>query len=88
MVCGFVAKPVFIIFFFCCFLQTIQDAFDDFQKDRSRLEGYEKQDDMRCFYNTLPNVKHGTTSYIIKAVVKNLLDGDIKVSTDDMCAIS
>ncbi|KAL4234418.1 hypothetical protein ACF0H5_006065 [Mactra antiquata] len=68
--------------------RTIQDAFEDFQKDRSKFEGYEKQDDMRFFYNTLPNVKHGTTSYIIKAVVKNLLDGDIKVTTDDMCCIS
>jgi len=68
--------------------QTIQDAFEEYQKDRSRLEGQEKQDDMRCFYNTLPNIKHGTTSYIIKAVVKNLLEGDIKVSMEDMCCIA
>ncbi|WAR11576.1 KPBB-like protein [Mya arenaria] len=64
--------------------KTISDAFEEFQKDRSRLEGDEKQDDMRQFFNTLPNIKHGTTSYIIKAVVKNLLDGDIKVSMEDM----
>jgi phosphorylase kinase alpha/beta subunit len=69
-------------------LQAIQDAFEEFQKDRNRLEGHEKQDDMRCFFNTMPNIKHGTTSYIIKAVVKNLLDGDIKVSVDEMCTIS
>ncbi|XP_053402296.1 phosphorylase b kinase regulatory subunit beta-like isoform X7 [Mercenaria mercenaria] len=68
--------------------RAIQDAFEEFQKDRSRLDGHEKQDDMRCFFNTMPNVKHGTTSYIIKAVVKNLLDGDIKVSMEDMCCIS
>ncbi|XP_052816202.1 phosphorylase b kinase regulatory subunit beta-like isoform X2 [Mya arenaria] len=68
--------------------KTISDAFEEFQKDRSRLEGDEKQDDMRQFFNTLPNIKHGTTSYIIKAVVKNLLDGDIKVSMEDMCAIT
>ena len=69
-------------------MQTIQDAFDDFQRDRSQLEGHEKQDDMKCFFNTQPNIKHGTTGYIVKAVVKNLLDGDIKVSTDDLCCIS
>ena len=69
-------------------MQTIADAFEEFQKDRSRLEGEEKQDDMRRFFNTLPNVKRGTSSYIIKAVVKNLLDGDIKVSVEDMCSIA
>lgn len=68
--------------------KTIQDAFDEFQKDRSQLDGHEKQDDMRCFFNTMPNIKHGTTSYIVKAVVKNLLDGEIKVSMEDMCCVS
>ncbi|XP_052222503.1 phosphorylase b kinase regulatory subunit beta-like isoform X2 [Dreissena polymorpha] len=68
--------------------KTIQDAFEEFQKDKNRLEGHEKQDDMKLFFNTLPNVKHGTTSYIIKAVVKNLLDGDIKVSMEEMCTIA
>ena len=68
--------------------QTIKDAFDDFQKDLNKQEGREKQDDMRLFLNTMPLVKRGTTSYIAKAVVKNLLDGDIRMSFDEMCCVS
>ena len=66
--------------------QLVKEAFDLFQKDRARLQGDEKSDDMQSFYNTPPNVKHGTTSYIAKAVVNTLLDGEMDVA--GKCAIS
>ena len=68
--------------------QTIKDAFDEFQRDLNKQEGREKQDDMRLFLNTQPLVKRGTTSYIAKSVVKNLLDGDFKMTLEEMCSIS
>lgn len=77
--------------FVCIWLssfQTIKDAFDEFQRDMNKQEGREKQDDMRQFLNTPPLIKHGTTSYIAKAVVKNLLDGDFKLTVEDMCCVS
>ncbi|XP_064610521.1 phosphorylase b kinase regulatory subunit beta-like [Liolophura sinensis] len=68
--------------------KIIGEAFEEFQRDRSRLQGEEKQDDMNRFYNTPPNIKHGTTAYISKAVVRNLLDGEMHLMTEDMCVLS
>lgn len=69
-------------------LQIIQDSFEDFQRDKARDKGSEKQDDMRIFFNTPPNVKHGTTSYITKAVLRTLLEGEIKFVNEEMCHIT
>ncbi|KAH9489748.1 hypothetical protein Btru_036653 [Bulinus truncatus] len=68
--------------------KIIQEAYDDFQQDLNRMEGREKQDDMHRFYNTPPNVRYGTTAYIAKAVIKNLLDGDLRVVSEDLCSIA
>uniref|UniRef100_A0A3P9N5Z1 Phosphorylase b kinase regulatory subunit n=1 Tax=Poecilia reticulata TaxID=8081 RepID=A0A3P9N5Z1_POERE len=66
----------------------VKEAFNDFQRDRSRVEGMEKQDDMEVFYNTPPLGKRGTSSYLTKAVMIQLLQGDMKPCKDDPCAVS
>ncbi|XP_017281374.1 phosphorylase b kinase regulatory subunit beta isoform X2 [Kryptolebias marmoratus] len=66
----------------------VKEAFDDFQKDRSCLEGIEKQDNMEAFYNTPPLGKRGTSSYLTKAVMTQLLQGDVKPCKDDPCSVS
>lgn len=66
----------------------VKEAFNDFQKDRSRFEGMEKQDDMEAFYNTPPLGKRGTSSYLTKAVMIQLLQGDVKPCKDDPCTVS
>ncbi|KAJ8340152.1 hypothetical protein SKAU_G00347850 [Synaphobranchus kaupii] len=66
----------------------VKDAFSDFQTDRSRLEGVEKQDEMEAFYNTPPLGQRGTSSYLTKAVMIVLLQGDVKPSKDDPCSVS
>lgn len=69
-------------------LQIILDAFEEFQRDLSKSEGHEKQDEMTKFYSTPPNVKHGTSRYLTKAVINNLLEGEMKFVSDDMCSVS
>ncbi|XP_041650183.1 phosphorylase b kinase regulatory subunit beta isoform X2 [Cheilinus undulatus] len=66
----------------------VKEAFKDFQRDRSRFEGMEKQDDMEVFYNTPPVGKRGTSSYLTKAVMIQLLQGDVKPCKDDPCSVS
>uniref|UniRef100_A0A3B5B3Z3 Phosphorylase b kinase regulatory subunit n=1 Tax=Stegastes partitus TaxID=144197 RepID=A0A3B5B3Z3_9TELE len=66
----------------------VKEAFNDFQRDRSRFEGMEKQDDMEAFYNTPPVGKRGTSSYLTKAVMIQLLQGDVKPCKDDPCSVS
>uniref|UniRef100_A0A3B5MRY2 Phosphorylase b kinase regulatory subunit n=1 Tax=Xiphophorus couchianus TaxID=32473 RepID=A0A3B5MRY2_9TELE len=66
----------------------VKEAFNDFQRDRSRFEGMEKQDDMEVFYNTPPLGRRGTSSYLTKAVMIQLLQGDMKPCKDDPCAVS
>nr|XP_023673751.1 phosphorylase b kinase regulatory subunit beta isoform X1 [Paramormyrops kingsleyae] len=68
--------------------RLVKDAFSDFQRDRSRLEGAEKQDSMEAFYNTPPLGKGGTSSYLTKAVMIQLLQGEVKPSKDDPCSVS
>ncbi|XP_061621257.1 phosphorylase b kinase regulatory subunit beta isoform X1 [Phyllopteryx taeniolatus] len=66
----------------------VKEAFADFQRDRSRSEGIEKQDDMQAFYNTPPVGRRGTSSYLTKAVMTLLLQGDVKPCKDDPCSVS
>uniref|UniRef100_A0A672S6C9 Phosphorylase b kinase regulatory subunit n=1 Tax=Sinocyclocheilus grahami TaxID=75366 RepID=A0A672S6C9_SINGR len=56
--------------------RLVKDTFADFQKDRSRLDGSEKQDNMEAFYNTPALGKRGTSSYLTKAVMIQLLQGE------------
>uniref|UniRef100_A0A8C7PZW5 Phosphorylase b kinase regulatory subunit n=1 Tax=Oncorhynchus mykiss TaxID=8022 RepID=A0A8C7PZW5_ONCMY len=65
----------------------VKEAFHDFQKDRSR-EGMNKPDDMEEFYKTPPMGRRGTSSYLTKAVMIQLLQGDVKPSKDDPCSVS
>ncbi|XP_078103040.1 phosphorylase b kinase regulatory subunit beta isoform X1 [Sander vitreus] len=66
----------------------VKQAFNDFQRDRSRLEGIEKQAGMEAFYNTPPVGKRGTSSYLTKAVMILMLQGDVKPCKDDPCSVS
>ncbi|XP_053935079.1 phosphorylase b kinase regulatory subunit beta isoform X2 [Cuculus canorus] len=68
--------------------KVVQEAFTDFQKDHSSTNGAEKQGDMTAFYNTHPTGKKGTCSYLSKAVITLLLEGEMKASNDDPCTIS
>ncbi|KAE8297417.1 Phosphorylase b kinase regulatory subunit beta [Larimichthys crocea] len=66
----------------------VKEAFNDFQRDRSSFKGAEKQDDMEAFYKTPPVGKRGTSSYLSKAVMIQLLQGDVKPCKDDPCSVS
>lgn len=66
----------------------VKEAFNDFQRDRSRFQGIEKQDNMEAFYNTPPVGQRGTSSYLTKAVMIQLLQGDVKPCKDDPCTVS
>ncbi|XP_033753778.1 phosphorylase b kinase regulatory subunit beta-like isoform X2 [Pecten maximus] len=68
--------------------KIIHDAFEEYQRDKSKHEGQEKMDEMRNFFNTPANIRHGTTSYITKAVIRNLLEGEVKFVGDDFCCIT
>jgi len=69
--------------------KIIQEAYQEFQNDLTAMEGSAKKtDDMHRFFNTPPNVRYGTTAYIAKSVIKNLLDGDLGIMSDDICSIS
>lgn len=46
------------------------------------------QDDMEAFYNTSPVGKSSTSSYLTKAVMIQLLQGDVKPCKDDPCSVS
>ncbi|NXC36528.1 KPBB kinase, partial [Campylorhamphus procurvoides] len=68
--------------------KVVQEAFHDFQKDHSSSKGAENQNDMTAFYNTHPLGKKGTCSYLSKAVITLLLEGEVKASSDDPCTVS
>ncbi|NWW74007.1 KPBB kinase, partial [Climacteris rufus] len=68
--------------------KVVQEAFHDFQKDHSSPKGAENQNDMTAFYNTHPLGKKGTCSYLSKAVITLLLEGEMKSGSDDPCTIS
>lgn len=66
----------------------VKEAFNDFQRDHSKNEGAEKQVNMEAFYNTPALAKRGTSSYLTKAVMIQLLQGEVKLSKDDPCSVS
>ncbi|NWT82962.1 KPBB kinase, partial [Lanius ludovicianus] len=68
--------------------KVVQEAFHDFQKDHSSPKGAENQSDMTAFYNTHPLGKKGTCSYLSKAVITLLLEGEMKPTNDDPCTVS
>ena len=43
---------------------------------------------MNSFYNTDANVQHGTSTYIAKAILNHLLDGDVHMHHDSRCTVS
>ncbi|XP_076856536.1 phosphorylase b kinase regulatory subunit beta isoform X2 [Brachyhypopomus gauderio] len=68
--------------------RLVKDAFADFQKDRGPSDRARKQDDMEAFYNTPALGMKGTSSYLTKAVMIQLLQGEMKPSKDDPCSVS
>ncbi|CAL9701150.1 unnamed protein product [Knipowitschia caucasica] len=66
----------------------VKEAFDDFQKDCHRIKAAQKQVNMEAFYNTPAVGQRGTSSYLTKAVMFQLLQGDIKPCKDDPCTVS
>uniref|UniRef100_A0A8C1WD44 Phosphorylase b kinase regulatory subunit n=1 Tax=Cyprinus carpio TaxID=7962 RepID=A0A8C1WD44_CYPCA len=68
--------------------RLVKDAFAGFQKDHSRLDRSEKENNMEAFYNTPALGKRNTSSYLSKAVMIQLLQGEVKPSKDDPCSVS
>ncbi|ETE72965.1 Phosphorylase b kinase regulatory subunit beta [Ophiophagus hannah] len=68
--------------------KLVKESFNQFQKDQNQFKGIEKQDDMTSFYNTPPLGKRGTCSYLTKAVMNLLLEGEVKPTAEDPCSIS
>ncbi|XP_076011700.1 phosphorylase b kinase regulatory subunit beta isoform X2 [Genypterus blacodes] len=68
--------------------RLVEEAFGDFQKDCSGSDGKEKQDNMEAFFNTPPVGQRGTSTYLTKAVMIQLLQGDVKPCKDDPCTVS
>uniref|UniRef100_A0A8C5G7Z4 Phosphorylase b kinase regulatory subunit n=1 Tax=Gouania willdenowi TaxID=441366 RepID=A0A8C5G7Z4_GOUWI len=66
----------------------VKEAFNDFKRDHSHMEGTEKQASMESFYNTPALGKRGTSSYLSKAVLIQLLQGEVKPCKDDPCSVS
>ncbi|KAJ8249417.1 hypothetical protein GJAV_G00234600 [Gymnothorax javanicus] len=65
---------------------VVKEAFNDFQKDHGRAVGSKKQEDMEAFYNCPPLGKRGTSCYLTKAVMIQLLQGEVKMK-DDPCTV-
>ncbi|XP_060715828.1 phosphorylase b kinase regulatory subunit beta isoform X4 [Tachysurus vachellii] len=68
--------------------RLVKEAFIDFQKDRGKAETTQSEKDMEVFYNTPPLGKRGTSSYLTKAVIIQLLQGEVKPCNDDPCSVS
>ncbi|XP_053472747.1 phosphorylase b kinase regulatory subunit beta isoform X2 [Ictalurus furcatus] len=68
--------------------QLVREAFCDFQRDRGRADAAQSQKEMEVFYNTPPLGKRGTSSYLTKAVMIQLLQGEVKPCKDDPCSVS
>ncbi|MCJ8747190.1 hypothetical protein PDJAM_G00150570 [Pangasius djambal] len=66
----------------------VREAFSDFQRDRGRADVAQSQTEMEAFYNTPPLGKKGTSSYLTKAVMIQLLQGEVKPCKDDPCSVS
>ncbi|OPJ74278.1 phosphorylase b kinase regulatory subunit beta isoform A [Patagioenas fasciata monilis] len=63
--------------------KVVQEALHDFQKDHSSPKA-----DVTVFYNTPPLGRKGTCSYLSKAVISLLLEGELRPSGEDPCTIS
>ncbi|XP_063044513.1 phosphorylase b kinase regulatory subunit beta isoform X1 [Engraulis encrasicolus] len=68
--------------------RLVKEAFSDFQRDHSKTDGVEKKVNMEAFYNTPALGKRGTSSYLTKAVMIQLLQGELRPSKDDPCSVS
>ncbi|XP_078688666.1 phosphorylase b kinase regulatory subunit beta-like isoform X2 [Branchiostoma floridae x Branchiostoma belcheri] len=68
--------------------KLVQESFQYFQQDQSQSHGQEKQDDMTAFFNTPAGVQHGTTTYLAKAAVNRLLQGNVNIDQDEPCTVS
>ncbi|XP_066289063.1 phosphorylase b kinase regulatory subunit beta-like isoform X2 [Branchiostoma lanceolatum] len=68
--------------------KLVQESFQYFQQDQSQSHGQEKQDDMTAFFNTPAGVQHGTTSYLAKAAVNRLLQGNVNIDQNEPCTVS
>ncbi|XP_017314037.1 phosphorylase b kinase regulatory subunit beta isoform X3 [Ictalurus punctatus] len=68
--------------------RLVREAFCDFQRDRGRADAAQSQKEMEVFYNTPPLGKRGTSSYLTKAVMIQLLQGEVKPCKDDPCSVS
>ncbi|XP_078608671.1 phosphorylase b kinase regulatory subunit beta-like isoform X2 [Branchiostoma floridae x Branchiostoma japonicum] len=68
--------------------KVVQESFQYFQQDQSQSHGQEKQDDMTAFFNTPVGVQHGTTTYLAKAAVNRLLQGNVNIRQDEPCTVS
>ncbi|XP_061863862.1 phosphorylase b kinase regulatory subunit beta isoform X3 [Colius striatus] len=68
--------------------KVVHEAFHEFQKDHGNPKGAENPDDRTAFYNTHPVGKRGTCSYLSKAVITLLLEGEVKPSNDEPCTVS
>ncbi|KAF4090888.1 hypothetical protein AMELA_G00030670 [Ameiurus melas] len=66
----------------------VREAFCDFQRDRGRADVAQSQKEMEVFYNTPPLGMRGTSSYLTKAVMIQLLQGEVKPCKDDPCSVS
>ncbi|XP_053085393.1 phosphorylase b kinase regulatory subunit beta isoform X1 [Pangasianodon hypophthalmus] len=66
----------------------VREAFSDFQRDHERANLAQSQMEMEAFYNTPPLGKKGTSSYLTKAVMIQLLQGEVKPCKDDPCSVS
>ncbi|XP_078462665.1 phosphorylase b kinase regulatory subunit beta isoform X2 [Lampetra fluviatilis] len=68
----------------------VKEAVANFQKDQ-KSEGLleKKNDGMLAFYNISPVGRHSTASYLTRAVLDQLLQGELKtLNPDDPCLIS
>ncbi|XP_061077631.1 phosphorylase b kinase regulatory subunit beta-like isoform X1 [Conger conger] len=65
----------------------VKEAFNDFQRDHGRPAGSKQPEDMEAFYNSPPLGKRGTSCYLTKAVMIQLLQGELKFK-DDPCSVS
>lgn len=66
--------------------KILQEAISLFAKEKGS-ENNEEMENMKDFYNTPPNVKRGTTGYIARAVISQLLNGEV-LTSQTQCAIS
>lgn len=71
------------------YMQLVLEAFNLFQSDPNRINTTaEKVDSMNAFFNTAPNVQRGSTTYISRAIINQLLDGTVHVSNGMECIVT